>query len=108
MSMSKVHCEKVLERAHLMGMDAGRSVGVNPMVVGTPTELMGNEIDYSKKTYVVEGGVCGFAGVVIKPARGKFVSYLKSIGMGNKFIKPKLIEIWAIMLKNGTIPYSAT
>ena len=84
MSMSKVHCEKVLERAHLMGRDAGRSVGVNPMVVGTPTELMGNEIDYSKKTYVVEGGVCGFAGVVIKPARGKFVSYLKSIGMGNK------------------------
>jgi len=84
MSMSKVHCEKVLERAHLMGMDAGRRVGVNPMIVGTPTELMGNEIDYSKKTYVVEGGVCGFAGVVIKPARGKFVSYLKSIGMGNK------------------------
>tara|TARA_Y100001949_G_C15811218_1_gene253576 strand:- start:27 stop:410 length:384 start_codon:yes stop_codon:yes gene_type:complete len=82
--MSKVHCEKVLERAHLMGMDAGRRVGVTPMVVGTPTELMGNEIDYSKKTYVVEGGVCGFAGVVIKPARGKFVSYLKSIGMGNK------------------------
>mgnify|MGYP001266901281 FL=1 len=84
MSMSKVHCEKLLERAHLMGMDAGRRVGVNPMIVGTPTELMGNEIDYSKKTYVVEGGVCGFAGVVIKPARGKFVSYLKSIGMGNK------------------------
>ena len=84
MAMSRVHCEKVLERAHLMGMDAGRRVGVNPMVVGTPTELMGNEIDYSKKTYVVEGGVCGFAGVVIKPARGKFVSYLKSIGMGNK------------------------
>jgi hypothetical protein len=82
--MSKVHCEKVLERAHLMGMDAGRRVGVAPMVVGTPTELMGNEIDYSKKTYVVEGGVCGFAGVVIKPARGKFVSYLKSIGKGNK------------------------
>ena len=84
MSMSKVHCEKVLERAHLMGMDAGRRVGVNPMIVGTPTELMGNEIDYSKKTYVVEGGVCGFAGVVIKPARGKFVSYLKSLDMGYK------------------------
>ena len=82
--MNTVKEEKLLERAHLMGMDAGRRVGVNPMVVGTPTELMGNEIDYSKKTYVVEGGVCGFAGVVIKPARGKFVSYLKSIGMGNK------------------------
>ena len=84
MSMSKVHCEKLLERAHLMGMDAGRRVGVTPMVVGTPTELMGNEIDYSEKTYVVEGGVCGFAGVVIKPARGKFVSYLKSLDMGYK------------------------
>ena len=84
MSMSKVHCEKLLERAHLMGMDAGRRVGVIPMVVGTPTELMGNDIDYSKKTYFVESGVCGFAGVVIKPARGKFVSYLKSLDMGYK------------------------
>ena len=84
MSMSKVHCEKLLERAHLMGMDAGRRVGVIPMVVGTPTELMGNDIDYSKKTYFVESGVCGFAGVVIKPARGKFVSYLKSLYMGYK------------------------
>ena len=84
MTMSKVHCEKLLERAHLMGMDAGRRVGVTPMIVGTPTETFGNDIDYSKKTYFVEGGVCGFAGVVIKPARGKFVSYLKSIGKGNK------------------------
>ena len=84
MSMSKVACEKLLERAHLMGMDAGRSVGVTPMVVGSPSTPFGSDIDYSKKTYFVESGVCGFAGVVIKPARGKFVSYLKSIGIGNK------------------------
>ena len=84
MSMSKVHCEKLLERAHLMGMDAGRRVGVTPMIVGSPSTPFGSDIDYSKKTYFVEGGVCGFAGVVIKPARGKFVSYLKSIGIGNK------------------------
>ena len=84
MSMSKVACEKLLERAHLMGMDAGRRVGVTPMVVGTPTELFGNEIDWDKSTYHVSDGVCGFAGVVIKPARGKFVSYLKSLGMGYK------------------------
>ena len=84
MSMSKVHCEKLLERAHLMGMDAGRRVGVTPMVVGSPSTPFGSDIDYSKKTYFVEGGVCGFAGVVIKPARGKFVSYLKSLGMGHK------------------------
>ncbi len=84
MTMSKVACEKLLERAHLMGMDAGRGSTPTPMVVGTPTETFGSEIDYSKPTYFVEGGVCGFAGVVIKPARGKFVSYLKSIGMGYK------------------------
>ena len=84
MSMSKVACEKLLEKAHLMGMDAGRSVGVTPMVVGSPSTPLGNDIDYSKKTYFVEGGACGFAGVVIKPARGKFVSYLKSLGMGHK------------------------
>ena len=84
MSMSKVACEKLLEKAHLMGMDTGRSVGLTPMVVGTPTELFGNEIDWDKSTYHVSDGVCGFAGVVIKPARGKFVSYLKSLGMGYK------------------------
>ena len=84
MSMSKVACEKLLERAHLMGMDAGRDASVTPMVVGSPSTPFGSDIDYSKKTYFVEGGACGFAGVVIKPARGKFVSYLKSLGMGHK------------------------
>ena len=84
MSMSKVACEKLLERAHLNGMDAGRAASVTPMIVGSPSTPFGSDIDYSKKTYFVEGGACGFAGVVIKPARGKFVSYLKSIGIGNK------------------------
>ena len=84
MSMSKVACEKLLERAHLMGMDAGRAASVTPMIVGSPSTPFGSDIDYSKKTYFVESGACGFAGVVIKPARGKFVSYLKSIGIGNK------------------------
>ena len=82
--MNTVKEEKLLEKAHLMGMDAGRSVGVTPMVVGTATDLFSSEIDYSKPVSVVNDGVCGFAGVVIKPARGKFVSYLKSIGMGYK------------------------
>ena len=83
MSMSKVACEKLLERAHLMGMDAGRDASVTPMVVGSPSTPFGSDIDYYKKTYFVESGVCGFAGVVIKPARGKFVSYLKSLGKGH-------------------------
>ena len=84
MSMSKVACEKLLERAHLMGMDAGRASTPTPMIVGSPSTPFGSDIDYSKPTHFVESGVCGFAGVVIKPARGKFVSYLKSLGMGYK------------------------
>ena len=75
---------RLFESAHEAGLKAGREVGVTPMVVGTPTELFGNEIDWDKSTYHVSDGVGGFAGVVIKPARGKFVSYLKSLGMGYK------------------------
>ena len=68
---------ELYEKAHEAGMKAGNEVGVRPMIVGSPTTAFGSDIDYSKKTYVVEGGVCGFAGVVIKPARGKFVAFLK-------------------------------
>ena len=75
---------ELFDRAHQAGLRAGYESTPTPMVVGTPTELFGSEIDYSKRTHFVEGGVCGFAGVVIKPARGKLVSYLKSKGLGWK------------------------
>jgi hypothetical protein len=55
-----------------------------PMVVGTPTTFFGNEIDETKPTYFVEGGVCGFASVVIKPARGPLVTLFKQRGVGRK------------------------
>ena len=55
-----------------------------PIVVGTPTTPFGNEIDETKETWFVEGGVCGFASVIIKPARGKFVTLLKSRNVGRK------------------------
>ena len=54
MSMSKVHCEKLLERAHLMGMDAGRGSTPTPMIVGSPSTPFGSDIDYSKPTEFVE------------------------------------------------------
>jgi hypothetical protein len=71
-------------RACDAGAKAGHGVKVDPMVVGSPSTLLGNDVDPSKPTYFVEGGVCGFAGVVIKPARGKFVSYLKYLDRGHK------------------------
>ena len=52
-----------------------------PIVVGEAIGLS-NEIDESKPTYFIEGGVCGFASVIIKPARGKFVTELKKRKIG--------------------------
>ena len=54
------------------------------MVVGTPTTPLGNDIDYSKDTHYVSDGVCGFAWINIKPARGKFVKFLKDNNIGRK------------------------
>jgi hypothetical protein len=62
---------------------AVRACQPTPMIVGTPTTFFGNEIDGSKPTYFIEGGVCGFASVVIKPARGKLVAELKKRGIGS-------------------------
>jgi hypothetical protein len=52
---------------------------LTPMIVGSAIGLS-DEIDYSKKTYYVQGGACGFASVVITPARGKFVTWAKTQG----------------------------
>ena len=60
---------------------AVRACRPTPMVVGEAIGLS-NEIDESKPTYFIEGGVCGFASVVIKPARGKFVAELKKRKIG--------------------------
>ena len=38
-----------------------------PMMVGEPTTPLGNDIDYSKDTWLVNDGVCGFAWINIKP-----------------------------------------
>ena len=81
--MSKEVME-LFDRAHHAGLRAGHESTPTPMIVGSPSTPFGSDIDYSKPTHFVESGVCGFAGVVIKPARGKFVSYLKSLGMGYK------------------------
>jgi len=52
------------------------------IIVGDAIGLS-NEIDESKPTYYIEGGVCGFASVVIKPARGSIVAELKKRKIGS-------------------------
>ena len=54
-----------------------------PMIVGSPSTPLGNDVDPTQQTWFVEGGVCGFASVLIKPARGKFVAELKKRKIGS-------------------------
>lgn len=58
---------QLFAKAHKAGMDAGQAVNPTPMVV-----------QGGGKSYFVGEGVCGFASVIIKPARGKFVTWLKA------------------------------
>ena len=53
----------------------GRKAGLDETPI--PMAVFGREA-----TYVVEGGVCGFAWIEIRPARGPLVTYLKKAGMG--------------------------
>ena len=76
--------QEIYSEAHSAGLAAGHGCTPTPMVVGTPTTPLGNDIDYEKDTYYVADGMCGFAWVNIKPARGKFVKFLKDNDIGRK------------------------
>lgn len=78
--MSKQTALRLLEKARAHGMQAAASVQPVPMVIGPDPAFPG--CAPSARTYVVEGGVCGFAWVNIKPARGPFVAALKARGVG--------------------------
>lgn len=77
--MSDIHNEAVAA-----GMVAGNGHTPTPMIVGSPSTFMGNDVDPNQPTYFVESGVCGFAWVSIRPARGKFVTFLKKAGIGRR------------------------
>lgn len=80
--IKKATVDEIYREAYSAGLKAGNEVKVTPMVVGTETTPFSNVIDETKPTYFVEGGVCGFAWVKIRPARGKFVQFLKDKGLG--------------------------
>ena len=75
---------EIYAEAHSAGMSAGNKCKPTPMIVGQPTTPLGDDIDYEKETWYVGDGVCGFACVNIKPARGKFVTWMKKNNVGRK------------------------
>jgi len=75
--------QRIFAHAHRAGIEAGNAVDPMPMVVGTPTTFLGNDIDYSKKTYYVPEGMCGFAWVVIRPANSSIARHAAKLGIGS-------------------------
>jgi len=82
--LGKRECARIYKEAYAAGLKAGEEAIPTPMIVGQPTTPLGNDIDFKKQTYFVSEGACGFAWVNISPARGAFVTYLKSIDAGRK------------------------
>lgn len=74
----------IYAKADAAGKAAVEKLHVVPMIVGHAKNFFGNDIDYSKQTYYVEDGVCGFAWVTVKPANSKFAKFLKASGLGRK------------------------
>ena len=71
--MSDYENASLYEDAHAAGELAANVCVPQPMYV-----------KYNGITECVEGGDCGFASIIIRPAHGKFVSYLKKNKIGEK------------------------
>jgi len=81
-ALTKTECKKIYAEAYEAGLLAGKDADTPKFVVGDAIGLS-DKIDYSKKTYILDG-LCGFAWVTISPARGAFVNWLKTQGIGSK------------------------
>lgn len=62
------------------GQKAADAFTPTPMIVGSPTTPLGNDIDPAKPTYLVSEGVCGFAWVWMKGTSG-FARWAKANGL---------------------------
>ena len=74
----------LFDQAYSAGMQAMKAATPKPIVVGHATSVFSDEIDYSRPTYVVPSGLCGFAWVNIRPGNSKFARWLVKEGLGRK------------------------
>ena len=93
-TLGKRECARIYKEADAAGSAAAEAAVPTPMIVGTPTTPLGNDIDFKKQTYFVADGLCGFAWVKIFPARGAFVTYLKKAGIGSTNSYEGGYDIW--------------
>ena len=81
---TKRQAQDLFSKAYSAGLEAGDAYTPRPMVVGTPTTPLGNDIDPSKRTYYVPDGVCGFAWIVIRPGNSSLARHAVRLGIGSK------------------------
>ena len=71
-------------KAHAAGMAAGNACVPVPMVVLHRADPLNDNSPVVKRYAPVMGGVCGFAWIKVRPARGSFYDYCKANGLGMK------------------------
>ena len=64
---------------HGLNFENARKVGRKAGLGETPVPM---QVIGSDQSFLVEGGVCGFAWIEIRPARGPLVTYLKKSKQG--------------------------
>lgn len=79
-----INYQKIHADCHAAGLNAGVAVTPTPMLVGTAKSLLSNEIDYTKPTYRVDDGPCGFAYINIYPGNSKLANAYKKLGLARK------------------------
>jgi hypothetical protein len=86
--------QELWDAADAKGRAAADEVVPVPMVVGTPTTPLGNDIDFSQRTYFVSEGVCGFAWVKVRPGTSSFARWLVRTGKSRGKAYHGGVDIW--------------
>jgi len=86
--------QTVYDKAYSAGMKAAQEISVTPMVVGSPSTPLGNDISPEKPIYFVPDGVCGFAWVTVKPGNSSFANWLKKNNLARKDSYYGGVTIW--------------
>lgn len=73
--------ETVYNEAHKAGLEAGNKSKPTPMVVQQHSDMLDDNSPV-KKEWFVEGGVCGFAWIEIRPSNSTFGKWLKDTKRG--------------------------
>lgn len=76
--LTEQQCADLAVKAHLAGMDAGGAARPTPMHVVERANPWDETSPVVRRYAPVEGGVCGFAYVTVRPGTGAFARYMKA------------------------------